>query len=473
MNRILIFLFCIYAFHFSSAQDNPVIISGSAPEYAGYAIDLYQLLDPFSEEKEIIATLNIDNNGSFKSQIQLESTTLYQADFDTWHAKIYLEPCKNYNLVFPPLNTVSDIQKRNPFFNPEIIFFGLRDAPETDLNRMIQAFEKSYAEQENHFFNEIFYSKSQAAVDSLKNNLIKLFPDSGNRYFEDYKLYRMASAEYALHQGKADDFIQTYFIKKEPNLQLEPYVQLFKQLFTNYFAVTGNSIGGNDFMNLVGRADLDGIESYFITNKGWNKKLSHLVILSSINDAYYQGQFSQSSLLNLLKKIADSDGWDNSEKRIATALLNKLTYLQKGSDAPDLVFTDFNGVEHSLSEFEGQYIYLDFTSVSNPICRQHLDYIKSDMTDISQQVKFIHLIPESEATKKDLIQQQNWPGEFFTVSEKETDKYKVKTYPTAYLISKDGKLLLSPASTPMDGFKNQFTSLLRQQQIEELRNQSR
>ncbi len=472
MNRVLFLLLGFFMFSIVQGQNNPVTIKGNASDYAGYTIELYQLADPFSEVKKRVSSFQINADGSFHSEFQLDETTFCQADFDAWQAEVYLEPGKNYNLVFPPLNKVSDLQKRNPFFNAETVSFGLIDAPEDDINRMIQAFEQSYTEQENSFFNKIYLTKSQSAVDSLKSIMERNFPDSDNRYFEDYKFYRLGSAEYALHQGRNDSFVETYFVKKAPNLQLQPYKQLFEQLFTNYFSVTGNSIGGDAFKRLVGQADLSGIETYFITTKNWSPKLAHLVILASINDAFYQGQFGKNSLLRLLEKISQSS-WPKSEKKIAGALKEKLTYLLPNSVAPQLSYTDFDGKKHTLNELADKYVYLHFTSVSNPICRQHLDYIKSSMQSILQNVTFVHLIPESEASKKELILQQDWPGNFYIVSESETDKYKVKTYPSAYLISPEGILIFSPAQNPMDGFGSQFSNILKQKRIEELRNQSK
>ena len=39
--------------------------------------------------------------------------------------------------------------------------------------------------------------------------------------------------------------------------------------------------------------------------------------------------------------------------------------------------------------------------------------------------------------------------------------YQVRAYPTAYLIDRDGKLLLSPAMLPTDGFEQQLFRIMR------------
>jgi hypothetical protein len=39
--------------------------------------------------------------------------------------------------------------------------------------------------------------------------------------------------------------------------------------------------------------------------------------------------------------------------------------------------------------------------------------------------------------------------------------YQVRAYPTAYLIDREGKLLLSPATLPTDGFEQQLFRIMR------------
>ncbi len=471
MNKLITFLFSLFISFSLFAQSNQVTLSGSMPEYAGRAVELYQT-DPITGEKHVIASLQIGASGSFSKQIPLSSTTFCQADFDVWQAFIYLEPGKSYKLVFPPLKKISEAEQRNPFFQPEIVPFGIEDATANDLNRVILNFENEFSVKENHFFNKIYRDKSKAAVDSLKSAINAKFPNNGNGYFEEYKFYRLATVDFALHQGRTETFVKSCFVDHKFDLSLPPCNNLFNQLFTNYFSIRANSIGGEDFRKLVGQANLSGIENDLATENGWNSRLSHQVILKSINDAFYQGLFSPKSLLNLLDKISASN-WTGAEKQTATDLKAKLTYLLQGTNAPGISFTGFDGKPHQLSEFKGQYIYLHFTSVANPICRQHLDYLKKVSTTFSSQLVILNIIPRSEEGKKDLIQQQEWPGQFFTVSNDEADKYRVKSFPTTYLIDPDGKLQLAPAFNPMDGFDRQFSAIMKQKRMEEFRNQAR
>ncbi|WP_299576245.1 redoxin domain-containing protein [uncultured Sunxiuqinia sp.] len=472
LKTLLLFFALTMGFQpFLQAQQQ-VVLSGKAPEYAGYQIELYRYADPISEEKQLLTRLAIATDGSFQAELSLRETTWAFATFDAYQASLFLEPGQQYELIFPPLKPVPPSQKRSAFFEADEISFVLKNSTPQELNRQIEAFELAYFKEESRYFNQIYHQQSQAAVDSLNKRLLQAFPPTSNTYFERYKFYRLAFAEFILHQGESKQFIQTYFIAQKPDLAIPPCAQLFKQVFSNQFEFEGNKIQGTNFKRLVGQANLAGIEAYLISENGWNSELSRLVILQAINDAYFQGKFSQRSLLSLLTKIKASS-WEQNKKDIAQRLKAKLTYLQQGSQAPQFSMTDFKGQQHLLADFAGKYVYLNFTRVSNPICRQHLDQLKSLEAPLQQELQILNLIMHDEAEKQAIISQQNWLGTFYVVDEQTADKYRISNFPIAYLLDPAGKLVLSPAPNPLDGFEQHFINLLRKKHLEKQRHQTR
>jgi hypothetical protein len=111
--------------------------------------------------------------------------------------------------------------------------------------------------------------------------------------------------------------------------------------------------------------------------------------------------------------------------------------------------------------------------VANPIGRQHLDELKKFAPNYEKELQIINLILPEEADKKELVLQQNWAGSFYVADEKTADTFRVKNFPTAYLIDGKGQFIWSPAPNPLDGFEQQFINLLKQKRVEELRNQAK
>jgi hypothetical protein len=82
-------------------------------------------------------------------------------------------------------------------------------------------------------------------------------------------------------------------------------------------------------------------------------------------------------------------------------------------------------------------------------------------------------LPEANSKKKELIMQQNWAGTFYTVTDDQREKYKVKTFPTSYLIDENGKLISSPALNALDGLDRQLAGYFKEKQLERFQNQAK
>jgi hypothetical protein len=117
-----------------------------------------------------------------------------------------------------------------------------------------------------------------------------------------------------------------------------------------------------------------------------------------------------------------------------------------------------------FSDYPNTYIYLHFTDPKNSICRQHLDVLKTIAGRYKEKLVIINVIPDQENFKNET----GWAGIFATTDSNGKETYKVKTFPNSFLIGKDGKLLLSPAPNPIDGFDRQLGQILKSDHFKEL-----
>jgi hypothetical protein len=165
-------------------------------------------------------------------------------------------------------------------------------------------------------------------------------------------------------------------------------------------------------------------------------------------------------MLNQVK----SPEWTEYECKTAKLVETKLTYLSSGTIAPTIALKNLNGQRVNLADYKNSYIYLHFTDPKNLICRQHLDALKSSANLYKDKLVIINVIPNS----KDFKNENNWAG-IFTTSETNIElSYKVKTFPNSFLIGKDGRLLLSPAPNPIDGFDRQMGQILKSDYFKEM-----
>jgi hypothetical protein len=441
----------------------PVKITGKAADYAQNSIELNILHDYISEEKIKLGDIRFNSEGFFELEFDLAETSLCFADFDGYHGMIYLEPDKSYQIVFPPKRKLTEAQKRNPFTKPEPMWFGISNPAKDDLNVLIQQFEQAYTKYENKYFDQIFVNQSGSLVDTVKQILNKEFPKTNNSFFESHKLFRKANLEFALHQGKSATFTESYFRETKPIYNLAAYSGLFNQVFLNYFSLLDNTSHNPEIRNMVNTAKLQQLDDYFQKQLHYNKELAHWVLLKSMRDAYYTGNFAKASILKMLDQVKET-GWNSYEQKTAQFIREKLTWLTSGTKPPMINLKDLAGRSVRFSDYPNTYIYLHFTDPKNSICRQHLDVLKTIAGRYKEKLVIINVIPDQENFKNET----GWAGIFATTDSNGKETYKVKTFPNSFLIGKDGKLLLSPAPNPIDGFDRQLGQILKSDHFKEL-----
>ena len=460
---IVAVLFC---FLFSGkAKAIQTKLSGKAPEYAQTTIDIYTLHDFISEEKVKLGTIHFNAEGEFNLEIDLSEITLGFSDFDNYHGMIYLEPGKSYQIVFPPRQKLTESQKRNPFYKPEPIWFGISNPEKNDLNVQIQHFEEVYSKLENKYFDQIFINQSSALVDTIKQKLDKEFPASHSTFFESHKLFRKANLDYALHQGKSSGFMETYFSSIKPVYNLAAYSTLFNQVFHDYFNVLANLTKNTEIRKLINNGNLQPLDEYFQQHLHFNRELSHFVLLRSMNDAYYNKQYAKSSILRMFDQVRNA-GWNSYEQKTAQLIRTKLTYLASGTIPPAISLKDLKGKNVNFTDFPDTYIYLHFTNPKNPICRQHLDALKTIATHYKEKLTIINVLMDDA----DFENGNGWAGIFTTTTSNVKETYEVKTVPNSFLIGKNGKLLLSPAPNPIDGLDRLLGQIFKSEYFQELQN---
>ncbi len=460
LKSILIILFLCAAGNVFTA---PVKITGKAVGYTQNSIELNIFHDFISEETIKLGDIRFNSEGFFTLEFDLSETSLCFADFDGYHGMIYLEPGKSYQIVFPPKRKLTDSQKRNPFTKPEPVWFGIINPAKDDLNILVQQFEQAYTKYENDYFDQIFVNQSGSLVDTVKQKLNREFPKTNNSFFESHKLFRKANLEFALHQGKSLTFTEAYFGETKPIYNLAAYSSLFNQVFLNYFSVLDNSAHHPEIRNMINTAKLQQLDDYFQKQLNYNKELAHWVLLKSMNDAYYGGNFAKSSILKLLDQVKVS-GWSNYEQKTAQLIRAKLTYLTSGTNPPMINLKDLTGRNVRFSDYPNTYIYLHFTDPKNTICRQHLDVLKTIAARYKEKLIIINVIPEQTNFKNE----SGWSGIFTTTDSNREATYKVKTVPNSFLIGKDGRLLLSPAPNPIDGLDRQLGQIFKSDHFKEM-----
>lgn len=445
------------------AQMQPTLLRGTAPKYANYQIDLYRSVDPFNLMPQKLGSIVVGPLGEFATQIVLSEASTVYAEFDRWHVSAVLEPGKTYFVQLPPCRPLNEAERRNPYFTQSSVPLGLKALPEDDINRRLQAFEIDFSLIEDKYFDELFVQKSTASWRAFQSEVLQQFPAPSHSFFGRYVYYRLALVDYKLRLTTNNDFIQTYLDVEPMPFNVPPFSQLYNEVFTNYFYHEIMVDKNKELARLLASAKLSKLENYLYKEKNWGDNLRRISILDGINDAYYQNQFPKDVLLDLLRQVSQSD-WLVQHKELADALYHRLTYLAEHTDAPDIALEGTDETPTSLKNVlhSEKLNFLHFSNTNNPISRNHLDQIALQFERYANEVNFIIVMPRSCKAKLDPALLATWKGQFFFASEEELAKYKIRTFPYSFLLSKEGKLLLSPALNPLEGMIEQLNAAILQ-----------
>lgn len=108
------------------------------------------------------------------------------------------------------------------------------------------------------------------------------------------------------------------------------------------------------------------------------------------------------------------------------------------------------------------FLYLLFADLEIPVCREQVRYLKTMAEKTGSKVEFlIVLSPSQKVNNTEFMSSNQIPGIMVTdtPNRKTGKEYKVRSYPSAFLLDGQHRVVLAPARTPLDGFEFQYTDL--------------
>jgi len=335
-----------------------------------------------------------------------------------------------------------------------------------DLNFLIHAFDDYFYPYYYKFVVNAYGNNiDREEVNRTIKILEETFDSVDHPFFNAYLKFRNGLLSHYGGQHSPAKIIGDYFLDSEVLYFNPAYMELFNEVFHDYFQKYAEEHPNRNMPVLLNREkDYFGIQSLLKKDGGFqDDALRELVMVKGLYDGLYDEKNLRSSLLQMLDSVSINSGIVHTREMV-NDIKSEYTRHQPGYKPMDFALHDSDSNLVHLSDFQGSYVYLNFCNSFSYYCIKEYEYLKTLHQRMEgQNLKIITvLVDDSFSLMKDLVSNNNYPWTFLHFSNQPQilDSYYIRSYPAYFLIGPEGEMLLSPAPSPMENFENTFRRIV-------------
>lgn len=461
------------AFLLSSASFASVTIQCDNKNYAGKKLDFYCFTDPISSESQFVFSLETDQTGKSVKTIELQSTQFVFCDFGIYRGMLLLEPDQKIILKLPPVREKSFADQKNPYFEPVSFWFETENKQQ--LNNYLANFTNRLNQLTEKYFDQLYFRQSKQAYDSLVFFIEKEFGSIKSESFELHEKLSLKMVEAEAFRQKPEDYSSLFSAIKQEYWLYPAFTALFDKTFSGQLSFEAKSVKGDEVRKAANQANVSFLIQYTKTRYKLNEEMAQLALLKMLHDGFYSGDFSKKSIVQMVKSEIFSKNKNNIIRESALRISEKITFLQPGSPAPAICLNNLNGTKSCTSENNGKYKYIIFADTEMIVCREHLKYLSAIQEKFAKNLEIYVVLRKTDPVQmKKFFTETEVPGAKLVDENGEfINQYKIKSFPQCFLFDQNHKVKITSVKAPLDGFEQQFATVLRNDLIEKQRRQGK
>ncbi len=441
------------------------IIEGHAPGYEGKELVFHTYTDLITYTGTEFFKATVDSAGRFLAVTPGVSEPVYIfSSPGAWYLYMYVEPGAEYSVVLPEYEPLTGREALNPYYEGIPVHLAVLNHDDRELNKLIRNFDEYY----DTLFGETFAgisSGNRELLDSVTAETERRFAKTDHGWFDDYRRYRMAMFRIMARVETARSISDKYF-RNDPVLYRNiPYMELFNQIYNNYFLFFGRTTRGRSIFEDINRyASISRLRNTLSSdNVLGDDRLLELVILKGLHDSFYGSDFSRSALLKVIDSLSATTVFP-VHAEIAGNIRGKTTRLMTGFSPPPFELKNRDGEMTCLSDYEGEFVYLNFCTAVSYRCLSEYDLMQRLDEHYGSHFTIVTIfIGESFEEMTAFLQKNdyNWDFLFYGNQPSVLKDYDIRVFPTCYFTDRGGKLLMSPAPLPSEDFERYLVRTLR------------
>lgn len=465
------FLFFVFLLplHLFSA----VTIQCNNPKYASRKLVFYSYSDPISQQTTPVFTLETDGNGKASKLVEITTVKFVFCDFGIYRGLFFLEPGQTITLKLPPVREKTFADEKNPYFKPVTFWFETENAPQ--LNNQVARFTARLNQLTDQYFDPLYFRQSKPYLDSLKIRIDKEFGAVKNEYFALNKQFALKQVEVDAFRLKPENYASVFNDVKPVFWQFPAFTDLFEKAFSGLLSFDAKTVGGDNLKKAVNQGNTQALLDHLKKKYKVTGEMADLALLKMLHDAWYSGDFSKAQVQQMLKATRFTGHQNPVVRETAKNITEKISFLQTGSTAPNICLKNTEGQKICTNTSKGKYKYILFADTEMAVSREHLKYLAAVEQKFQKNLEIFIILRETEqvALKKFFAENQVPGVKLIDENAEFSALYKIRSFPQGFLLDENHRVKLAPAKAPLDGFEQQFGTLLQNDRIENLRKQGK
>lgn len=463
MKKNIILLVFIFLWIQNFAQKTTV--TGIAPSYAGDVLEFFKYSDQISYKTEKIGSAKVDNEGNFEFKIDVQEITQAYIFLYALEGYIYLEPNKTYEILLPKKQELSKEDILNPFFIRKKFSLRILNAKKEDLNIILKVFDYHQSQTMLEVLSEKNRRKQKTLLDTATKYLDTIYAEVDNQFFRDHKKFRYANLKYLSYMNNKERIIEQAFVNSEVLYNNSAYMTLFNDVFKGVFSNNSNIIDLTRVYDGVRRRSFSKVKTAVMSYDFYqNPDFAELVIIKGLYDLFYHNATAEKSVIAILDSMT-TDSPNPQTRLIAKNILEDITKLRINNPAPQFDLENKRGKEVGLKNYKDKFVYLNFYHPESYTCQKEIIFIEKIFSQKNEMLEIVTIfVSEEEDEMKQFLKknkQYKWTFLHATPNDEVIKNYEVEVYPSYFLISPDGKLLMDYGMSPNENFETIYKSKLK------------
>ena len=358
---------------------------------------------------------------------------------------LVLTPNANYDIEIIVPEKKEDVS----YFEKELPTIRVKRATDKGIYRQVIYSEEIINGYMMEHFNQIYRGRQLRYIDSIQNAISREVPDIKSDYVKNHNRYKIAAIKLGISNDGGRKIIKDYFDGQPVLYTQNAYIDLFKELFDNYF----NSAAYDS--HLLSDAFGEGpaaLKKYLNTDPlmASNPQLAELITIYNLQKLCYGDRGTSRLAKDHLNYIKSQTKYAE-HKTIISDFFAKYERLAPGTAATDFTLKDSKDKEVSLSDYKDRLVLLQFVDGNSPVAEHQFAELRSLHNQWRDSVQILTIATHDKMAffKQQFAEKkQDWPlldlGDNILLLE----AYNVRTFPEYILITRGNKIGEAPAPSP-------------------------